>query len=357
MTNMTMIPHSRPTITKEDISAVSRVMNTGEIAQGEMVRRFEQSVASFVGVKGAVAVSSGTAALHLSLVALGVKAEDEVIMPSYLCVAPLNAVRYVGATAVFSDIDPMTGNIDPAAAKRLVSEKTSAIIVPHLFGQPARMQGFRDLGIPIIEDLAQSIGAGYLGRPVGNFGDMAICSFYATKVMTTGEGGMVLSNNEALLETVRDLRGYDEKYHYVTRFNYKMTDMQAALGMSQLRKLPGFISARRKIADFYDLALAGLPIRAPARMRDSEPAFFRYVLRVRGSVEDFLIRAGAANVVCRRPVYKPLHHLCELADPGNTDLVWNESVSIPIYPTLTDQERERVACCVRSNVVSEQCKS
>ena len=348
-----MIPHSRPTITAEDIEAVSNVLHSGAIAQGEAVKEFEQSVASFVGTEGGVAVNSGTSALHLGLIALGVKAGDEVILPSYVCVAPLNAVRYVGADPVFSDIDPRTGNIDPKGIKGLVSEKTKAIIVPHLLGQPAQMEGFRDVGIPIIEDCAQSIGARYQGRHAGSFADMAICSFYATKVITTGEGGMVLSNNKELLETVRDLRDYDEKIPYVTRFNYKMTDLQAALGITQIRRLTEFIAERRKIAGFYDHAFADLPAQSPIKLSGCEPIFYRYVLRIGASVEDFLKRMADFNVICRRPVYKPLHQLCNQTGYGNTDLIWNDSVSIPIYPVLSDEEREHVAFCVEKILVSE----
>jgi len=298
-----MIPHSKPTISPEDIKSVCNVLESGAIAQGVAVKDFERSVAAFVGVKGGVAVSSGTAALHLALIALGVKAGDEVILPSYLCVAPLNAVHYVGATPVFSDIDPTTGNIDAERAKAVVSEKTKAIIVPHMLGQPAQMEGFSDLGVRIIEDCAQSIGARYKGECVGSFGDVAICSFYATKVITTGEGGMVLSDNEELLERVRDLRDYDEKTPYMTRFNYKMTDMQAALGIEQIRMLPYFITKRRRIADFYEHVFTDLPVRLPVKSAGCEPIFYRYVLRLQSDVEDFIKSMADLNVVCRRPVY------------------------------------------------------
>ncbi len=345
-----MIPHSRPTISQEDIKAVCDVLESGAIAQGEAVKEFEGSVASFVGVKGGSAVNSGTSALHLALVALGVKAGDEVILPGYLCVAPLNAVRYVGATPVFSDINPGTGNIDAERTKAVASEKTKAIIVPHMLGQPVRMEGFRELGIPVIEDCAQSIGARYKGQCVGSFGDVAICSFYATKVITTGEGGMVLSDNEEVLETIRDLRDYDEKTPYMTRFNYKMTDMQAALGITQIRRLPDFIAKRSQIADFYNHVLADLPVRLPFKATGCEPVFYRYVLRIGSDVEDFIKSMAEFNVVCRRPVYRPLHQLFDQTGLKNTDLIWNDSVSIPIYPMLTDQEKEQVALSVKKTL-------
>jgi dTDP-4-amino-4,6-dideoxygalactose transaminase len=330
------------------MKAISDVLKSGAIAQGEIVKSFERSVASFVGVKGGVAVSSGTSALHLALLALGVTTGDEVILPSYLCVAPLNAVSYVGAIPVLADVDPGTGNVDPEKIKDLVSEKTKAIIVPHLLGQPTPMGWIRDLGVSVIEDCAQSIGARYQGRRVGSFGDMAICSFYATKVMTTGEGGMVLSDNETLLETVRDLRDYDEKSSYRVRFNYKMSDMQAALGMAQIKRLTDFISSRRRIAEFYDNAFADLPVRLPMKVTECAPIFYRYVLRIESDVKDFIQRMAYANVVCRLPIYKPLHQLLHQSGFENTDRIWSRSVSVPIYPMLTDQEREQVAFSVKN---------
>lgn len=339
---MTMISHSRPSITRADSEAVAKVVASGAIAQGLAVKDFERAVASFMGVRGGVAVSSGTAAIHLALVALGVIAGDEVILPSYLCSAPLNAVHYLGAKPILADVDTRTGNIDVQEAKRLVSEKTRAIIVPHLLGRPAEMDGFCNLGIPVIEDCAQSIGARYKGRMVGTFGAAAICSFYATKVFTTGEGGMVLSDNEGLLETVRDLRDYDEKTPYRIRFNYKMTDMQAALGSSQLARLPDFIAARKRIAAFYDQELALLAVRLPVRLAECDPISFRYVLRLDSGVDDFIDRMAECGVVCRRPIFKPLHQLLKLPGLGHTEQLHSDSVSIPIYPLLTDQQQELI---------------
>jgi dTDP-4-amino-4,6-dideoxygalactose transaminase len=333
--------------------AVCDVLKSGDIAQGEVVKDFERSVASFVGVKGGVAVNSGTSALHLALAALGVTTGDEVILPSYLCVAPLNAVSYIRATPVLSDVDVSTGNMEPGKIKALVSAKTKAIIVPHLLGQPVPMAGIHDFGVPVIEDCAQSIGARYQRKRVGSVGDMAICSFYATKVITTGEGGMILSDNEALLETVRDLRDYDKKSSYRMRFNYKMTDMQAALGIAQMKRLTDFIRKRRRIAEFYDHAFADLPVRLPVPPAECEPIFYRYVLGLESVVKDFIQRMADSNVVCRRPIYQPLHQLLHQRGFENTDLLWRRSVSVPIYPMLTDQEREQVACSVKKAVVGK----
>lgn len=349
-----MIYHSKPFIDQEDARAVSFVVQSGRLAQGAVVKEFEDSVASYVGVKGGAAVSSGTAALHLALISLDVQAGDEVILPSYVCVAPLNAINYVGATPVVCDVDPLTGNIDPDAARSLITEKTKAIIVPHMFGHPVQMERFRDFGVPIIEDCAQAIGATINGKHVGSFGDVAICSFYATKVITTGEGGMVLSDNEAILEKIKDLRDYDEKSPYKTRYNYKMTDMQATMGLTQLRKLLKIIDTRRLIADFYDHTLAGLPVTLPPKQVGYESIYFRYVIRLESAIEEFMKEMEKREIICRHPVYKSLHQLLNLNHEGfsQTEQLCANAVSIPIYPMLSSQDREQVADVIK-DILSE----
>lgn len=342
-----MIPHSRLTISQEDRQSVAGVVASGAIAQGAVVRKFEEAVASYVGVKGGVAVSSGTSALHVALLAMGVGAGDEVILPSYLCVAPLNAIHYVGATPVLADVNPATGNISAESARRVLSPKSKAIIVPHMMGMPAEIDALRNLGIPLLEDCAQSIGARFKGCQTGSFGAAAICSFYATKVFACGEGGMVLSNDTKILDAVRDLRDYDEKTPYKIRYNYKMTDIQAALGVSQLGRLPQFIAARRQLAATYDAELSGCGIDLPTQESDYEPISFRYVLRLKQEVDNFISNMQELNIVCRRAIYKPLHVLLNQPTLPQTETLYNQSVSIPIYPTLTTQEQEQVIAAVK----------
>src|SRR3989338_7244123 len=275
-----MIPHSKPTLTKEDLSAVSRVINSGYISQGEAVKSFESELAEYIGVKGGAAVSSGTSAIHLSLIALGVKEEDDVAMPTYVCPALLNAINYIGANPLLIDINPDTYNISTADLKKKLTKKTRAVIVPHIFGLPADIKDILNFGIPVIEDCAQSVGAVYNGKKVGSFGHCAIFSFYATKVMTTGEGGMVVSNSDKILEKIRDLREYDHKPNYIVRYNYKMTDLQAALGISQLKRLDSFISKRRTIAGSYNKRFSELGIAIPSNP-EKEHIYFRYMIRNR----------------------------------------------------------------------------
>jgi perosamine synthetase len=206
-----MIPHSRPTLDKDDAAAVSAVLKSGHLSQGYQVSQFEKALAAFIGTKAGVAVSSGTAALHLSLLALKIGKGDEVILPSYVCTAPFNAVHLVSATPVIADIDRKTFNVDVPDLKKRITPRTKAIIVPHMFGLPADLDEILSLGIPVIEDCALSVGSRYKGQRTGSFGTLSIFSFYTTKMIATGEGGMVLCSREDIIDAVRDLRDYDEK--------------------------------------------------------------------------------------------------------------------------------------------------
>ena len=350
-----MIPHSRPTLDKDDIKEVVKVIQSGQIAQGEVVRKFEKKLSRFIGVKDAVAVSSGSAALHLSLLVLGIGKEDEVILPTYLCTAPLNAIRYVGADPVLCDINLMDFNIDVEEVKDKINKKTKAIIVPHIFGTPCQIDELQGFGIPIIEDCAHSIGAKYKGRRVGSFGKVSIFSFYATKMLTTGEGGMILSNSQKILNKIRDLRDYDEKKDYKVRYNYKLSDIQAGLGCSQLSKIPTFISKRKKIASVYNKEFERCDFKLPSVLgrhkcrpyKDRESVFYRYVIRVKGNVTKGLNELRRRGIVCRRPIFKPLHRYLKVGGFKNSEEVYNSAISIPIYPSLADEEIRKVVAEVK----------
>lgn len=349
---MEWIPHSRPTLGEEEVGAVSRVIRSGRIAQGEEVARFEQEMARRVGVKGGVAVSSGTAALHLSLLALKIGPGDEVILPGYVCLSVLNAIRQAGATPILADIDPASYNLDARDLPRKITRKTRAVIVPHLFGLPADLEEILSLGVPVIEDCAQGLGGSYQGKPVGGFGHLAIFSFYATKVIATGEGGMVLSDSEALLERVRDLRGYDDQDDDELRYNYKMTDLQAALGVAQLKRLEFFLSRRRAIARRYAEALALLGWTLPQEDPRRQPIYYRYVVGLNGGaeVERFLAACLQQGVGCRRPVYRPLHHHLSAPVLPHSEEAWQRNVSLPLYPSLEESQVERVIQVVKKAI-------
>ncbi|MDO9575929.1 MAG: DegT/DnrJ/EryC1/StrS family aminotransferase [bacterium] len=363
-----MIPHSKPTITESDIKSVSEVMRSGYIAQGKKVQQFEEKLASFIGVKGGIATSSGTSALHLALIVLGVGKEDEVILPTYVCTAPLNAIYYTGAKPILADINEDDFNISARDVEKKLTKKTRAIIVPHMFGLPTEMEKILRLGIPVIEDCAQSIGATVLRHqalgirhsvpgirhlasgprhPVGSLGTLSICSFYATKLLATGEGGMVLSNDEELLSKIRDLRDYDKKDDFKVRFNYKMSDIEAVLGLSQLGKLPSFIKRRKEIAQKYSSAFMGCNFSMPPVYKDREHIFYRYVVRVHGKAGKFIDDIQNKGIECRRPVYKPLHHYLTCEGFPVADKVYKDAVSIPIYPSLSDKDVDYIIETVR----------
>ena len=337
---LNIIPHSRPTIGKEEIDAVGNVIASAHIAQGKMVDKFEEAFAREMGVPHAVSTNSGTAALHLTLLAMGIGPEDEVIIPSYVCTALLNAINYVGAAPILAEIDSQTDNLDLRDVKKRLSEKTKAIIVPHMFGLAANIEGFLELDVPIIEDCAQAVGSLCNDQRVGTFGDAAIFSFYATKVMASGEGGMVISKSKHIADGVRDLREYDKKDDYKIRFNYKMTDVHAAIGLVQLSRLQGFIHQRRKIAQRYHQAFEAFDLQLPPK--DPGHIFFRYILKIKKGSAPWISFFRKKGIECARPVNLPLHRYLNLRGYPITEAVWKNSLSIPIYPALTDPDVSRV---------------
>ncbi len=343
-----MIPHSRPTLDQIDYDAVLGVLKSGHIVQGAWVGRLEKTIADLIGVREGIAVSSGTAALHLALLSLGIQKDDEVILPSFVCSAPLHAILYTGAVPVIADIDRLTFNIDPRDLSARITPKTKAIIVPHLFGMAADMDEIRSCGVPVIEDCAHSLGSHYKGTFTGSFGDLSIFSFYATKMIASGEGGMILSNNESLLESIRDLRDYDEKETFRIRYNYKMTDIEAALGFSQLKRLFPFIEARQKIAGLYSREFQASSFRVPFVLSDRDHIYYRYVA-LHDPAADFIEKMTKAGVACRRPVFKPLHRYLGLSGYENTEWVWERAVSIPIYPSMTEDEISKIIDAVKSS--------
>nr|MBI3614421.1 DegT/DnrJ/EryC1/StrS family aminotransferase [Nitrospirota bacterium] len=323
------------------------MVRSGLLAQGEKVAKFERALAKLTGQDEGVAVSSGTAALFLALKGLGIGPGDEVIFPSYVCTAPWHAVSQAGATPVLVDIDPETYHSLPGAVTRAITSKTKAVIVPHLFGRPADLSELEKSGIPLIEDCAQTLGASMGGRPVGSAGALTVCSFYATKLITTGEGGMVLGRAETRMARIRALRQYDEQDALESAFNYKMTDMQAALGLCQVTALPQFIKRRQAIATQYTAVLRDLKADPPAGIPRHDHVFYRYVVRLPQSVEPAIKAFATRGVICRRPLFKPIHSYLGLPGFPGTDLAWERSLSIPIYPSLVDSEVERIVDAMR----------
>jgi len=343
---MGVIPHSRPLLGDAEAHAVAQVVRGGQLAQGDRVTAFEEAVARLTGQGQGVGVNSGTSALYLALLGLRVGPGDEVVLPSYACAALWHAVRKTGAEPVLADIDPTTYNISPLATARAITSRTKAVIVPHLFGLPMDLADLKVSGIPIIEDCAQTLGIAVRGRPVGSEGDMTVCSFYATKLLTTGEGGMVLGRTEDLMTRVRRLRLYDEHDTLEPAFNYKMTEMQAAMGLCQVNRLDAFLARRRAIAARYAEAVTRAALVPPLAPPVMAHAYYRFVVRLPRPVGPVLERAEALGISCRRPVFRPLHRYLGLAGFPESDAAWEHALSIPIYPALTDDEVDRIVAAL-----------
>ncbi|HLY09379.1 MAG TPA: DegT/DnrJ/EryC1/StrS aminotransferase family protein, partial [Planctomycetota bacterium] len=331
-----VIAHSRPTLGPEEERAAVRVLRSGMLGGGEEVERFERELETFVGRGRATAVHTGSAALHLALLGLGIGPGDRVILPTYTCAAVLNAVRYTGAEGILADVSPETGNLEPDDVKRRLRAGTKAIIAPHLMGRPAPIRQLRALGVPVVEDCAMALGA-----DVGREGEVSVYSFYATKMMGTGHGGAVLARDQAVVRRIADLVDYDNREDYQVRHNYRMSALVAAVGRAQLVKVPDFVKRRRRIADYYygTLELGEPP---PGHV------FYRFVLRT-GPVERFVRFMASRGVACKRPVFRPLHRYLAASSgeyPGAEEL-HRHWASIPIYPSLRRDEMERVALAVR----------
>ena len=337
---MERIPHSRPTLGPEETAAVARVIGSGQIAQGPETLRFEHALARRFGVAAAAAVSSGTAALVLALRAVGVGAGAHVIVPTFVCDALWHAVTAIGAVPVLADVDAETLSLSVDDAKRRMTARTAAVIVPHAFGHPVDLEPFLALGVPIVEDCAQTLSTSDSPRPVGSRGAVSVGSFYATKLLTTGEGGVVAGDADVVARA-RASRDYDEQTDLAPRFNYKLTDLASAMGLVQLARLDGFLARRRVIADRYRRRLAipkcQLPPDAPGH------AYHRIVVRVRASVPDVLAALDQRGIGARRPVFRPLHTALGLDGYPEADRLWAECLSLPCYPSLTDDDVDRIA--------------
>ena len=336
-----IIPHSKPTISEKDILAVKSQTASGMHATGSKTKEFENAMSKFIGMRYAKATSSGTAALHLALLSLEIGKDDEVIIPSYVCQSVLNAVIYNGAKPILADIDSdfqRNGfNISSNTIKPLITKKTKAIIVPHLFGIPSNIPEIRKIAkkIPIIEDCAQSLGAKSNGKMLGTFGDVSIFSFYATKMISTGHGGMVLTNSKKIKDKLDILTQYDKKNQYGISYNYCLTDIQSALGLSQLSQLKSFVTKRDEISKLYDSFFS----KTRFFLENLNGVKFRYIIKTKNKEELKKIQDGLRrkNIIVSEPVFMPLHRCLKL-NPRlfqNTEKAQNTNLSIPIYPSLT----------------------
>jgi len=346
-----------PQLGADERDAVVAVLASGQLAQGPMVAAFEEAFSDLVDGRICVAVSSGTAALHLALLAHGIGAGDEVIVPSFTFAATANAVCLAGAEPVFADIDPATFCLDPAAVAAAVGPRTAAVLPVHLYGQPADMATLGEVarrhGLLVVEDAAQAHAAADAGRPVGTLSAAAAFSFYATKNMTTGEGGMVVTADPAAARRVRLLRnqGMERPYeNEVVGYNLRMTDLAAAIGLVQLRRLPALTARRQANARVLDDALAGHGhVIPPARRPGAVHVFHQYTVRS-ADRQGLQRRLDGHGVETRVHYPTPVHRLAPFAsskaDLPETDRAAAEVLSLPVGPHLSDEEVAAVAAGV-----------
>ncbi len=368
-----MIPYGHQMIDEDDIQAAAAVLRSDYITTGPAVAAFEKKVAEYVGAKYAAAVSNGTAALHTACLAAGIGEGDEVITSPLTFAASANCVLYCGGRPVFADVDPDTYNISPKEIEKKITSRTKAIIPVHFAGQPCDMDAVCAIAekyhLTVIEDGAHALGASYHGKRIGAFSDMTAFSFHPVKPITTGEGGMVVTNNERLYQRLQLFRSHgitrDETqmegspkdrgegwYYQQTElgFNYRMTDFQAALGISQMDKLEDFLTRRREIAKRYHDAFKGNPyIEIPHLQEGAESGWHLYVIRIHGRNRSEVYRrlqaAGIGVNVHYIPVY--LHpyyqkHGYEKTCCPAAEHLYGQMLSLPIYPGLSAEQQEYV---------------
>lgn len=353
----TMIPAAKPLIGAEERAAVDRVLQSGMLAQGPEVAAFENEFSAIVAGRHCIAVNSGTSGLHMALVAVGIKQGDEVIVPSFTFAATANAVALTGATPVFVDIDPLTFNINPAAIEAAITPRTRAIQPVHLYGQPAAMKEIMAIAarhnLLVVEDAAQAHMASLDGTPVGAFGITGVFSFYPTKNMTSGEGGMISTASDEVARQSRLLRnqGMEKRYeNEIVGFNTRMTDIHAAIGRVQLTKLAGWTAQRRNNAKFLDDNLKGVvtPYVAPGALH----VYHQYTIRILGHDRDAfaaeMTKRGVGNGVYY-PI--PVHRLPSFGltfDLPETTRAGREVLSIPVHPALSQEDLETIVSVINS---------
>jgi perosamine synthetase len=364
-----MIQINPPQIGQEEIDAVVKVLKNGMLTHGlgagPMVTKFEEGFAKFVKAKHAIAVNSGTAALHATLLAADVKSGDEVILPSFTFVATAEMVVVAGAKPVFVDIDPETYNISPQKIGKAISKKTKAIMPVDLYGLPADMQPIREIadkhGLSIIEDAAQAHGATYKGKPAGALADVACWSFYKSKNMTTGEGGMVTTNNDEIAENMRFIRSHGEKKKYKSLMlghNYRMPEIEAAIGCVQLQKLPKFLAKRRQNAKRLTEKLQKTKrLQLPKAPKGYEPSWYLYTVRLKDANQkgrDMTIEKLRKKDIETGVYYvNPIHLMPYYSRFGKhrlpeTERASKQVFSLPVHPGVTTQQIDLIGEAVLS---------
>jgi perosamine synthetase len=369
LTRSHRIPVMTPQLNGKELQYVTECVTTGWISsQGAFVKRFEKEFGEYCGTPYAVAVSNGTVAIHLALEALGVGSGDEVIVPDLTFAASINAIIYCGATPVIADVDPETWTLSPESVKTLITPKTRAIMPVHIYGHPCHMDELMAIAkehkLLVVEDCAEALGALYKGKHVGTFGDAATFSFFGNKTITTGEGGMVLFNNEAVYNKAMVLRDHgmskQKRYwHDFVGFNYRMTNIQAAIGCAQLERLDEFVQLKRKMAAVYNKGLGSLKyFTLPPEKEWAFNGYWLYTTIVdekAGVSRDELIEKLMKNGIETRPVFYPLHEMPpyrQYVRNGQTfpvtDHLSRYGISLPSSVTITNEEQQSIINAVNA---------
>jgi perosamine synthetase len=363
------IPIAEPDIGEDELEKVIEAVKSGWVSsKGPFIEEFEDKFAKYIGLKHGVATSNGTAALHLALVALNIKRGDEVIIPTLTFASVANAVIYTGAKPVFVDSHPDYWCINPNELEETITGKTKAIIPVHLYGHPCDMDPIMKIAkkynLYVIEDCAEAHGAEYKGQKVGTFGDVACFSFYGNKIITTGEGGMCLTNNDELAQKIRMLRdhgmSFDKRYwHEVVGFNYRMTNLQAALGVAQLEKISKFIKRKREIAKLYDSFLSSIEgLVLHPEMSWAKNVYWLYSILINeekfGANRDYLMVKMAENGIETRRFFYPIHLMppykkyVSRYDFNIADELSARGINLPSSIKLTEENIKEIA-----NIVME----
>jgi len=388
------IPLSQPDIGEREIEAVTRVLRSGRLSLGPALEEFELRFAAYAGTRFAVAVSSGTAALHLCVKALGIGAGDEAITSSFSFVASANCLIYEKARPVFADIDPLTLNIDPSAIRELIEREyvrdsgakclvnrrsgrsLKAILPVHIFGLPCEMESIleiaREYGLRVIEDACEALGAEYRGLRVGRFGDAAVFAFYPNKQMTSGEGGMIVTDNQQIAESCRSLRNQgraeDDGWlvHSHLGYNYRLSELHCALGLAQLDRVGAFLSKRKRVVQIYTECLGDVPqLECPVEYPDAKRSWFTYVIQLQPNSaaprRDALMAALHARGIDCRPYFPAIHRQpyfqkAEMIASGalpHAESAAERCLALPFFASMSAAQVQEVCAAIRE-ILHEQ---
>ena len=350
-----MIRLARPDLGEEELAAIAEVLESGQLTMGPKVAEFEEGLAAACEVEDAVVVSSGTAALHLAVLALGIGEGDEVVVPAYTFPATANVVALVGAKPVLVDVDPETMNVRPEAVAAAVTERTRAVLAVHLFGRPARWDELEAAvpdGVALLEDAAGALGARRAGRACGGLGRLGCLSFHPRKIVTTGEGGAVTTNDAEVAASIRTMRhhGWSSDDMPAPGLNYRLSDVLCALGIPQLRRLESMLEERERVAAAYAERLPET-VRIPAADDGDRHGWQAYVVQV-DRRDDALQALRGAGIEAQIGTYA-LHHLGAYREQGpfpGADEVYERALALPLHSRLSDDDVDRVAEVLTSHV-------